>query len=63
MKTAGEEEDEVILQVMWIPSMSCIAAYQTMLWDTTCSGIFLRNAHAKRMKFPSIERRLKVCIL
>ena len=31
-----------------------------MLWDTACTGIFVRNDHARLMQFPYKERRLRV---
>ena len=45
---------------MQIPSISGIAACKTVLWDTACSGIYMRGEHRKRTKFPSRERCLIV---
>ena len=32
----------------------------SVLWDTVCSGIFVRTEHAERMNFPCKERKLHV---
>ena len=38
-------------------------ACETVLWDTVCSNIFVRNDNAKMLKCPSRERHRKVCTL
>ena len=58
-----DEEDGVLLQVMKIPSLDKSADYETVLWDTACTGLFVRNEHARKMNFPCKERRLRVCTL
>ena len=61
---AVEEGDEgVLLQVMKIPSVDSSAPYETTLWDTACSGLFVRNAHAREKGFTSRNKRLKVVTL
>ena len=57
---AESEEDDVLLQVMKIPSLNGSDDPEAVLWDTACSGIFVRNEHAMKMKFPFEERRLRV---
>ena len=61
---AGEEaEDGVLLQLMKIPSIDENKAYETVLWDSACSSIFVRHGHAKDMNFPYKEKRLRVEML
>ena len=63
MRSADEAEDGVLLQVMKIPSVDKSVPFEVALWDTACTGLFVRTAHAKRMGFPCQERRLRVCTL
>ena len=37
--------------------------HETVLWDTACSGIFVRQEHAEQMEFPCEEKRLTVATL
>ena len=53
----------VLLQVMKIPSLSSKKLYETVLWDTACTGIFVRHGHAREMGFPSKKKQLRVVTL
>ena len=55
MNTGPDPEDGVLLQVMKIPSISSSQSHETVLWDTTCTGYFVRHDHAKLMGFPYEE--------
>ena len=58
------EEMPVRLQVMKIPNAKAVSApYETVLWDSACTGIFVRNEHARMMKFPSKSERMVVYTL
>ena len=48
---------------MKIPWLDRGIGYESVLWDTTCSGIFVRTEHTERMNFPSKEKRLRVSTL
>ena len=63
LATEGDSEDGVLLQTMRIPSIDPDRSYETVLWDSACSGIFVRHQHAQRMEFPFEEKRLKVTTL
>ena len=62
-RAVNESDDGVLLQVMKIPSIDSSAPYETALWDTACSGLFVRNAHAVEKGFASRRKRLKVITL
>jgi len=62
-RTVEEGDEGVLLQVMKIPSVDSSAPYETTLWDTACSGLFVRNAHAREKGFTSRHKRLKVVTL
>ena len=63
MRSSDATPEGVLLQIMKIPSLDQSSPYETILWDTACSGLFVRNEHAFNMKFPFKERRLRVCTL
>ena len=63
LKTDSDCGDGVLLQVMKIPSTDPSLAHETVLWDTACTDIFVRHEHARRMKFPSREKQLRVTML
>ena len=63
MKADGDPEGGVLLQVMKIPSLDSFAQFESVLWDTACTGVFVRNSHARRMNFPSKRQRLRVSTL
>ena len=63
LRTGSEEEDRVLLQIMKILSVDAFQSHETVLWNTACTGYFVRHAHAKKMGFPYQERRLKVLTL
>ena len=54
------EEDNILLQVMKIPWLDGKDGYQPVLWDTACSGIFVRTKHAEMIGFPCQKKRLHV---
>ena len=60
MQAQDPDEDPVLLQVMKIPSLDQSATHETVLWDSASTGLFVRNAHARRMNFPWKEKRLRV---
>ena len=60
MQTLDDSKDAVLLQVMRIPSIDEDIESETVLWNTACTGLFVRNAHAHRMGFPSKKKRLRV---
>ena len=61
----SEDGDDigVLLQVMKIPSISSDKPYETVLWDSACTGMFVRQGHAEDMEFPCEKRRLTVVTL
>ena len=63
LRSVNEEEDGVLLQVMKIPSIDDSAPFETVLWDTACTGLFVRSAHAISKGFPSKEKLLRVVTL
>jgi len=63
MKSADDLEDGVLLQVMKIPTADKSKDYEVVLWDTACSGLFVRKDHAKKMGFPCKQKLLRVCTL
>ena len=63
LETTEDEEDGVMLQVMKIPSLRGDSDYETALWDSACSGVFVRNDHARRQGFPCRQKRLRVVTL
>ena len=64
MNTTGiPEEEGVLLQVMKIPSLDGSQSHETVLWDPASTSCFVRNGHARKMNFPSKEKRLRVCTL
>ena len=54
------DEDGFLLQVMKIPRLDEKNGCESVLWDTACSGMFVRTEHAKRMNFPFQERKLRM---
>ena len=50
----------VLLQVMKIRWLDEEKGCKSVLWDTACSGMFVRMEHAERMNFPFQERKLRV---
>ena len=58
-----DDENGVLLQIMRIPSMSQNKSFETILWDSACSTIFVRHDHAKDMDFPYKNKRLRVTML
>ena len=62
LRSSGEENG-VLLQIMRIPSISPNKAFETVLWDSACSAIFVRHDHAKEMGFPFKNKRLRVSML
>ena len=63
MEVDGDPEERVLLQVMKIPSIDPDQSHETVLWDTACTGRFVRQEHAQRMNFPYKEKRLRVTTL
>ena len=49
---SDSEDDDVLLQVMKIPRLDEEDGCESVLWDTACSGIFVRTEHAELMNFP-----------
>ena len=56
----GHEEDQVLSKVMKIPRLDGGRGYKSVMWDTSCSGVFVRTEHTERMNFPSWRKRLCV---
>ena len=54
------DKDEVLLQVMKIPQLDRDSGCKSVLWDTSCSSIFMTTEHAEVMNFPCQERKLCV---
>ena len=48
---------------MKIPSLNPDKSHEMVLWDSACTDIFVRHGHARDMKFPYQEKRLKVTTL
>ena len=63
MGTVDDKEDGVLLQVMKIPSIDDTKAFETVLWDSACTGLFVRNSHAVSKGYPSKEKRWRVVTL
>ena len=42
----SSSDEAVLLQVMKIPSLDGSKTHETALWDTACTGLFVRNEHA-----------------
>ena len=63
LRTEDDSEERVLLQVMKIPSIDPGQSHETVLWDTACTGRFVRHEHAKKMKFTYKEKRLRVTTL
>ena len=63
LRSFEDNENGVLLQIMKIPSMSQSKQFETILWDSACSTIFVRHDHAKEMNFPYRNKRLKVTML
>ena len=59
------KEDPVLLQVMNIPACGIRpgGGCEAVLWDTACSGRFVRKEHARAMGFPYVKQRMRVCTL
>ena len=60
LRVGEEAEDGVLLQVMRIPSLDSSQSHETVLWDSACTGRFVRHGHAKKMNFPYGEKKLRV---
>ena len=52
-----------MLQVMKIPSLDNSSEYESVLWDSACSGLFVRDEHARKMGFVCQQKRLRVITL
>ena len=63
MRATNENKDGVLLQLMKIPSVDGSAPFETVLWDTACSGQFVREKHAKEKGFQSKKQHLRVVTL
>ena len=63
LSTEVDSNDGVLLQLMKIPSVDSSQAYETVLWDSACTDIFVRHEHARKMGFPYREKRLRVTTL
>ena len=63
LRTSDDTEDGVLLQIMKIPSINPAKSFETVLWDSACSAIFVRHDHAQEMNFPFREKRLRVSTL
>ena len=59
------KDEPVLLQVMKIPNCGVRRGneYETVLWDSACTGRFVRKEHARQMGFPFQKQRLRVCTL
>ena len=62
-KVGEVADDGVLLQVMKIRSIDPKLSHETVLWDTACSGYFVRHEHARQMGFAYEERKLRVTTL
>ena len=62
---AGEvsRKHGTLLQIMKIPTLAKNRVHEVVIWDTASSGIFVRNQHARDMKFPGYKKRLRVSTL
>ena len=47
LRSEDEDADGDLLQVMRIPSISPVKDADVVLWDTACTGEFVRNSHAR----------------
>ena len=45
---------------MKIPRLDGGSEYESLLWDTACSSMFMRTGHAETMNFPYVEKKLRV---
>ena len=63
LKSEEETGDGVLLQVMRIPGINSSQLTETVLWDSACTGMFVRNEHARKMNFDCQEKRLRVTML
>ena len=63
LRANGDDDEGVLLQVMKIRSLDPQLEHETVLWDSACSGFFVRHGHAKHMNFPFEEKRLRVITL
>ena len=52
VRTEDDVDSGVLLQVMKIPSISSSKSYETVIWDTACTWMFVRHSHAREMEFP-----------
>ena len=58
-----DSDNAVLLQVMKIPSFDGSLEHETALWDSACTGMFVRNEHAENMGFSCKKKRLRVITL
>ena len=49
MLRSDTEKDAILLQVMKIPRLDGGNGHKSVLWDTTCSNIFIRMGHADKL--------------
>ena len=49
MLRSDTEKDAILLQVMKIPRLDGGNGHKSVLWDTTCSNIFIRMGHADEL--------------
>ena len=63
MRAMDETDNAVLLQVMKITSLDGSTPYETVLWDSACSGLFVRDEHARQKKFPFKNKQLRVVTL
>ena len=63
MRSIDDNEDGVLLQVMKIPGLEEDSDPETVLWDSACTGQFVRTNHAIERGFPSQRKQLRVCTL
>ena len=56
-------EEHVLLQVMKIMRVDHSQSHETVLWDTACTGRFVRSQHEEQMQFPYKQKRLRVTTL
>ena len=57
---ADARMDNLLLQVMKIPQWDGKIGHESVLWDTACSGMFVKMEHVNQMNFPCREKRLHV---
>ena len=63
LRSIYDDEDGVLLQLMKIPGLDDNSDPETVLWDTACTGLFVRSSHAIQKGFPSQRKQLRVCTL